>query len=58
MKILNQASALPSDKAEQEREALCRDITEGCAAMWEVCLEMAQDYEPLEEEAARIFDSQ
>ena len=58
MKISNQASALPSDRAEQEREALRRDIIEGCAAMWDIYLEMAQDYEPLEEEAARIFDSQ
>ena len=40
---------------EQEREALRRDILAGCATMWDIYLEMAQAYEPLEAEAAYAF---
>lgn len=58
MKISNQTNAMETDITEQEREALRRDLIEGCAAMWDVYLEMVQDYEPLEDEAARLFDAQ
>lgn len=42
--------------AEQEREALRRDIAEGCADMWDVYLEMEREWHPLEEEVARAFE--
>ena len=42
--------------AEREREALRRDIIEGCKDMAEVYLEMEREWHPLEEEVARAFD--
>lgn len=42
---------------EREREALRQDIIEGCREMGEIYLEMAQEWEPLEEEVARAFDA-
>ena len=40
---------------QQEREALRQDIIEGCRNMWDVYLEMAKEWEPLEEEVDRAF---
>ena len=41
---------------EREREAIRKDIIEGCADMWDVRLEMAKEWEPLEEEVDRVLD--
>ncbi len=58
METSNQVTEIRMDLIEQEREALRRDIMEGCAAMWDVSLEMAHEYESLEEDADRAFDAQ
>jgi hypothetical protein len=42
--------------AEREREALRRDVIEGCKEMGAIYLDMAHEWEPLEEEVARAFD--
>jgi metal-responsive CopG/Arc/MetJ family transcriptional regulator len=42
--------------AEREREALRRDIIEGCEDMAEIYLEMEREWHPLEEEVARAFE--
>ena len=41
---------------EREREALRQDIIEGCREMGEIYLEMAREWETLDEEVARAFD--
>jgi hypothetical protein len=41
---------------EREREALRQNIIEGCRKMWEVYLEAAQEWEPLDREADRALD--
>lgn len=40
---------------EQEEAAIQQDIIEGCREMWDVYLEMAKEWEPLEEEVDRAF---
>ena len=42
--------------AEREREALRRDIEEGCREMWDVYLDTAQEWAPLEAEVDRAID--
>lgn len=42
---------------EQQREALEREIIEGCREMAEVYLQVEQEYHPLEEEVQRGLDS-
>jgi len=42
--------------SEQEQEALRQDIIEGCREMWDIYLEMAKEWEPLEEEATRMYE--
>lgn len=41
---------------EREREALRQNIIEGCREMWDVYLETAQEWEPLDREADRGLD--
>ena len=41
---------------EREREALRQNIMEGCREMWDVYLETAQEWEPLDQEADRVLD--
>jgi hypothetical protein len=41
---------------EQERDALRRNVIEGCREMGAAYLEMAREWEPLEEEVARALD--
>jgi hypothetical protein len=41
--------------AEREREALRRDIEEGCREMWEIYLETAQQWGPLDAEVDRAL---
>ncbi len=43
---------------EEEREALRRDIIAGCQDMWDVYLDMAEQWAPLEQEVARAFDDE
>lgn len=42
--------------AEQEREALRRDIAEGCADMWDVYLETEREFNPIDEELHRAVE--
>ena len=39
-----------------QREALRRDIEEGCREMWDLYLETAKEWEPLEAEVDRLLD--
>lgn len=41
---------------ERERDALRQNIIEGCREMWDVYLETAQEWEPLDQEADRVLD--
>lgn len=41
---------------ERERDALRQNIIEGCREMWDVYLETARDWEPLDQEADRVLD--
>jgi hypothetical protein len=40
-----------------EREALRRDIAEGCRDMWDVYTETAREWEPLEADLDRTLDT-
>jgi hypothetical protein len=51
------AELLDAWMQEREREALRRDIEEGCRAMADIYLEVAQEWEPLEAEVDRLFDA-
>ncbi len=46
----------PGEDCDSEREALCQNIIEGCREMWDVYLDMAREWEPLDIEADRILD--
>ena len=39
---------------EREREVLRRDIEEGCREMWDLYLQTAREWEPLEAEVDRL----
>jgi len=39
----------------QRKEALERDVITGCRAMWDINIELEQDFHPLEEEVARAY---
>ena len=41
---------------EREREALRQDIIEGCREMWDVYMETAKEWEPLDREVDRALD--
>jgi hypothetical protein len=41
---------------ERERELLRQNIVEGCREMWDVYLETAQEWEPLDSEVDRAID--
>src|SRR5437016_3959250 len=41
---------------EREREALRQNIIEGCREMWDVYLETAEEWEPLDREVDRVLD--
>jgi hypothetical protein len=41
---------------EREREALRQNIAEGCREMWDVYLETAKEWEPLDREVDRVLD--
>lgn len=41
---------------ERERQALRQNIIEGCREMWDVYLETAQEWGPLDREADRVLD--
>ncbi len=50
------AALLTEWLAEREREALRRDIEEGCREMWDVYRDTAQEWEPLDREADCTLD--
>jgi hypothetical protein len=41
---------------QREREALRQNIIEGCQEMWDVYLQTAREWEPLDREADRVLD--
>ncbi|MCC6727905.1 MAG: hypothetical protein IT208_01040 [Chthonomonadales bacterium] len=41
----------------REREALRRQVEEGCREMWDLLLEEARAWEPLEAEVDRVLDA-
>ena len=50
------AELIESWISEREREVLRQDIVEGCSEMWDVYLDAAQDWEPVDREADRAID--
>jgi hypothetical protein len=51
------ASLMEEWLAEQEREALRRDIVAGCEDMWDIYLTLEKEWHPLEEEVACALES-
>ncbi len=50
------AELLEAWMREREREALRQDIIEGCREMWDVYMETAKEWEPLDREVDRALD--